>query len=120
VASLEDGLRSVAAETPADIHDRDVQHLWRWRRNGELAATHHLAASGHLSRALALEQGRAQRQLTQWDGDVSALRDQARRLRLMERPVLSPTSLETWATCPFRYFMGNVLGVASLEEPEEV
>ena len=120
VASLEDGLRSVATEAPADAHDRDVHHLWRWRRNGQPVNTHHLAASGHLSRSLALEQGRAERQLTRWDGDVSSLRDQARRLRLLERQVLSPTSLEIWATCPFRYLMGHILGVAALEEPEEV
>jgi hypothetical protein len=120
VASMEDGLRTLATEAPADVHDRDVHSLWRWRRAGRPVAGHHLAASGHLARALALEQGRAARQLTQWDGDVSAIGNRARRLRLLDRPVLSATSLETWATCPFRYLLGHVLGVAALEQPEEV
>jgi ATP-dependent helicase/nuclease subunit B len=120
VASPEDGLRSVATEAAADVHDRDIHHLWCWRGSGELVTAHHLAASGHLSRALALERSRAERQLSRWDGDVSAIKGQARRLRLLERSVLSPSSLETWATCPFRYFMGHVLRVAAVEEPEEV
>jgi hypothetical protein len=119
VASLEDGIRSVATEAPADLHDRDVHGLWRWKRSGRLAAGHHLAASGQLARALDLERGRAARQLTRWDGDVSILRDRARRLRLLDRPILSPTSLETWATCPFSHLLGHVLGIAALEQPEE-
>jgi hypothetical protein len=120
VASMEDGLRTLATEAPVDVHDRDVHALWRWRRAGRPVVGHHLAASGHLTRALALEQGRGAHQLTQWDGDVSAISDRARRLRLLDRPVLSATSLEAWATCPFRYLLGHVLGVAALEQPEEV
>ncbi|MBI2200524.1 MAG: PD-(D/E)XK nuclease family protein, partial [Armatimonadetes bacterium] len=119
VASMEDGLRTLATEAPVDVHDRDVHALWRWRRAGRPVVGHYLA-SGHLARALALEQGRGAHQLTQWDGDVSAISDGARRLRLLDRPVLSATSLEAWATCPFRYLLGHVLGVAALEQPEEV
>jgi len=44
VASMEDGLRTVAAEAPADIHDRDVEGLWRWRRSRMPMEGHHLAA----------------------------------------------------------------------------
>ncbi len=120
VASMEDGLRTVATEAPIDVHDRDVHYLWRWRRAGRPVVGHHLAASGHLVRALALQQGRAAHQLTHWDGDVSAISDRARRLRLLDRPALSATSLEAWATCPFRYLLGHVLGLATLEQPEEV
>lgn len=120
VASMEDGLRTLATEAPVDVHDRDVHYLWRWRRAGRPVMRHHLATSGHLARVLALEQGRTERQLTQWDGDVSAISDRARRLRLLDRPILSATSLEAWATCPFRYLLGHVLGVAALEQPEEV
>ncbi len=32
----------------------------------------------------------------------------------------SPTSLETFAQCPFRFLMTKVMGIESLEEPEEV
>ena len=120
VASMEEGLRTVATEAAADIHDRDIHGLWRWRRAGMPMEQHHLAAAGQLSRTLTLERGREARQLTHWDGDVSILKGRTRRLRLMDGPALSPTSLETWAACPFRYFLGNVLGVAALEQPEDV
>src|SRR5690606_32917762 len=35
-------------------------------------------------------------------------------------PLVSPTRLETWALCPFRYFLGDVLRVAEIEEPGEI
>jgi hypothetical protein len=119
VASMEDGLWTLATEAPVDVHDRDVHYLWRWRRAGRPVVGHYLAV-GDLARALALEHGRAARQLTQWDGDVSAMSDRARRLRLLDRPVLSATGLGAWATCPFSYLLGHVLGVAALEQPEEL
>jgi hypothetical protein len=34
--------------------------------------------------------------------------------------VMFPTSLETYAACPFQYFMGHILGVESIEAPEDV
>jgi ATP-dependent helicase/nuclease subunit B len=33
---------------------------------------------------------------------------------------LAPTWLETYATCPFKFFLGHVLGVAPVEEPDRV
>ncbi|MFN8188049.1 MAG: PD-(D/E)XK nuclease family protein [Gaiellales bacterium] len=36
------------------------------------------------------------------------------------RPALAPTNLETYAACPHRYFLGNVLSLAPVEEPEAV
>jgi hypothetical protein len=36
-----------------------------------------------------------------------------------EEPV-SPTALETFAQCPFRYFLGHVLKVGEIERPEEI
>ncbi len=35
------------------------------------------------------------------------------------KPV-SPTALETFAQCPFRYFLGHVLKVGDIERPEEI
>ncbi|MDP2948719.1 MAG: PD-(D/E)XK nuclease family protein, partial [Chloroflexota bacterium] len=120
VASAEDGLRTVAQEAPADEHDFDLARLWRWRRAGRALTEHHLAESGPLAQTLALERGRASAQLTCWDGDVSALAGKARRLRIHDRPVLSPTALETWAACPFSYLLGRALGVTAIDRPEEV
>jgi RecB family exonuclease len=52
---------------------------------------------------------------TAWDGHVGPRPE----LALGHHP-LSPTSLEAWATCPFRYFLAKVLGLAAVEAPEEL
>ena len=36
------------------------------------------------------------------------------------RGIVSPTSLETYADCPFKYFMRHILRVESVEAPEDV
>ena len=38
----------------------------------------------------------------------------------LENTPLSPTSLEQWAGCPFRYFLGHVLRISALDDPEEI
>jgi ATP-dependent helicase/DNAse subunit B len=39
--------------------------------------------------------------------------------RFGPRQVFSPTALENYITCPFRFFLGHVLRLQSLEEPRE-
>ena len=120
IASVEEGLGTARQEAPADLHDYDLYNLWRWRASGNRLDRHHLAASGPFSRALALERQRAAGLLGQWDGDLTPLAGKARRLGLLKGRVLSATSLQAWAACPFRYFLGHVLGLAALERPEEL
>jgi RecB family exonuclease len=60
------------------------------------------------------------RKLTSYDGVLT----EASAAGLAERDglgrVLSPSSLETYATCPYRYFMSRVLGVKKLEDPDRI
>jgi ATP-dependent helicase/DNAse subunit B len=37
-----------------------------------------------------------------------------------ERILLSPSALETYARCPFRYFLTSVLGLATQDDPEQL
>jgi ATP-dependent helicase/nuclease subunit B len=53
---------------------------------------------------------------TEWDGNLSALRDES---WLDLQRAVSPTSLEHYAVCGFRYFARSLLGLRSVEEPEE-
>jgi ATP-dependent helicase/DNAse subunit B len=41
------------------------------------------------------------------------------RSNLVPAHAVSPTSLESWATCPFQYFLGHVLRIGTVERPEE-
>ena len=92
-----------------------------WRRSGNRIGEHHLAASENvIARALRMERARNARTLTIWDGDLSAASTSSGRIGLSNRELFSPTRLEAWATCPYRYFLSNVLGIAAPEQPEEI
>ena len=80
-----------------------------------------LAPNRFLERGIALVRARwGTRRFTPYDGVFSS------RAALRELSDLldsrgwsfSPTSLEAYAGCPFSYFLGHMLGVAFLEEPE--
>ena len=119
--SMEDFQHPGAAAAPADLHDYDLQWLWRWKQAGGKTRDHPLAKSGLLRRTLELGVGRyASGNFTEWDGNVSGAAEKAMLAGRLEESPLSPTSLEQWAVCPFRYFMSHVLGIGGMEDPEEV
>ena len=111
-------LESTETLSAADIHDRDVSSVSRWRTSGRALKDHYLAnPGGAIARVIAMNDSRWSRQVTGWDGDVSGHLDPGPVLR--ERP-LSATGLESWARCPFSYFLGHVLGLRALDSPEDV
>jgi ATP-dependent helicase/DNAse subunit B len=58
--------------------------------------------------------------LTAWDGVLDpTLRDAISGSARLTK-VLSPTRLETYATCPYRFYLQSILGLAEVEEPEAV
>lgn len=99
----------------ASVHgtlvDRDVAAL--------LAATdplRHSLVSGEVARGFASRQARASSQFTEWDGNLAG--------QPVPSPAtgvpVSPTRLERWAGCPFRYFLGEVIGLRERDDPEAV
>ncbi|MGO9297386.1 MAG: PD-(D/E)XK nuclease family protein [Streptosporangiaceae bacterium] len=75
------------------------------------------AAVPELRRGLAAGQARAAGVFGQWTGGLSQPVPDRVTARL-DRP-LSATSLQTYAECPFRYFLSSVLGVHVTGEPDE-
>ena len=121
VASAQAGISGLSRSQPADLHDYDLHRLWRWRDNGKRIRDHHLAAPETvLASALEMQQARKSAGLTHWDGDLSGAASSSGRIGLSSSAIFSPTRLETWAACPFKYFLSNVLGLAALEQPEEL
>ncbi|WP_324651546.1 PD-(D/E)XK nuclease family protein [Georgenia sp. H159] len=89
-------------------------HEWRVRAAAAGTPTHDdVAAAAH-----AMLAGRAGRDLTRYDGDLAGV-DGLPDLAAGERRV-SPTALESYASCPHAYFVQRLLRVEPLEEPEEV
>ena len=100
--TLEEALRQVLGSEASDTGEG----------GSELApaASFDLAAAGRrLVRMRELHHGGA----SPWWGLVSLPRN------LLERLTVSPTALETWAECPYKYFLSKVLKVEQLRRPEE-
>lgn len=88
---------------------------YRWavgkRRAGDLVAPQH-----GLWPAITMLRARRSSKFTEWDGNLEQL--EQRSWLELQRSV-SPTSLESYAVCGFRYFAKSVLGLYPVGEPEE-
>ena len=121
IESMEDALRLAEGGRAADGHEYDVLALARFQKTGPRLRWHPLAADGSpLGRALAMDRARATNELTEWDGFVGSIAGGSGRLGGSLAQVMSPTRLESWATCPYRHFLDNVLNLAVWETPEDV
>jgi len=68
--------------------------------------------------AVRLTRARASEVFARFDGNLAGavgLPDYS-----TDEPRISPTALETYATCPHSFFVGRLLGVEPLEQPEEI
>ena len=117
--SAEQALKKSAAGVSADLHDYHLLHLLNWRDSGNSPRRHPLARKGTLAGAANLGRSRGVRRLTEFDGNVSGVVDNSEFADQLTKTPVSATSLEAWATCPFRYFLGHVLRLSALETPEE-
>ena len=117
--SAENALHGLADGGLADLLDYRLDRLLRWKNGGNSVATHPLAAGGSLARAAGMGRERRSRRFTRYDGNLEQAAAGSRFGRLLERQPISPTRLEAWATCPFRYFLANVLRLGALETPED-
>ncbi|HEX6312390.1 MAG TPA: PD-(D/E)XK nuclease family protein [Acidimicrobiia bacterium] len=114
VASFEAGVCS--APTAGSPVEHDLRALRAWRGTGRALGDHPVvAADADLATGVVAIAARRSARFTAFDGVVGPLPS----LRpAAERP-LSPTALEDWAHCPFRYLLGRVLHLREVERPEE-
>ncbi len=121
IHSSEHGIEYAITLTPADSHDYDMSSIARWRQKDYHLEDHFLMREGSPGyRALQMEKGRQGSNFTVWDGQLFELMGKSQRLGLPQDSQFSPTRLERWAVCPFRYFLGDILGISVLERPEEI
>ena len=104
---------------PGDEHEFALRSLMLWHDSGRPVDEHFLARdpSGTYRRALRLQADRFGPGWTRWDGNL--VESPPVTAEGGEHPI-SPTRLETWARCPFRYFLTYVLGLEAVEKPEQV
>ncbi len=103
----------------ADLHDYNLHRLLRWRREGRWLRHHPLAQQGVLAKAIRLDRSRYVDSWTEFDGNLTEVASVAGFATGLEQAPVSPTRLENWAACPFRYFLGQVLRLSALETPED-
>ena len=118
--SGEHALSDVPDNSLADIHDYRLHRLLRWRNEGRRRSRHPLAREGAIDRAINLGRARNLSGWSEYDGNLTEAADPAIFGANLEQSAISATRLENWATCPFRYFLGQVLRLGSLETPEDV
>lgn len=113
VASYVDGL--VTAATPLDVREHELRALLRWHEAGR-DVRHHPIASPAVVAGVATVLARRGASFSEWDGNLAG--------RPVPSPaggaVLSASRLETYASCPLRYFLGNVLHLADDDAPDDI
>ncbi len=121
IQSPQHSLSQAAGGNAADAHEFDLVNLSEWWSDGGRADRHPLAAPGSsLGRALAMGRARGGAGLTAWDGYVGGVAAESPRLSGALTRVVSPTRLESWAKCPYQFFLGNVLDLSAWDTPEDV
>jgi RecB family exonuclease len=103
--------------TPISVEELELTTLERERAHGEDAAQHALATDNPtVARGLRAVRARAESRFTEYDGVVGP------RPGLLPHPdrPLSPSRIESWAQCPFRYFLANLLRLRTRDAPEAI
>ena len=119
IPSREAGLRrlSHAMMEPADATDYTLRHLIA-ESEESLPRHRAIASDARMINALAARTARGGNTLSEWDGLLGTDTERIVTIGSRERPI-SPSALETWATCPYRYFLSRVLGLSVPPEDDD-
>ena len=119
VPSREAGLRNLPDFNmqPADGTEYNLMHLVAETRDTLL---HHqaIASDPRMTNALKARNARNGNVLSPWDGRLEPDIPRVAAIGTRDYPV-SPSALEIWATCPYKFFLNRILGIAAPPEEEE-
>ena len=110
------GLSGSAGE-PADAADYNLMYLVDGARDA-LRRHRAIASNPRMTAALDARDARNGSALSPWDGRVELDIPGVVAIGTREYPV-SPSALETWATCPHKFFLSRVLRLSALPGEEE-
>ena len=119
VRSREANLRGLASSAgePADFADYNLMHLVVGDRD-TLRRHPAITSDPRMTAALDARDARNGNTLSPWDGRVELDIPGVAAIGTREYPV-SPSALETWATCPHKFFLSRVLRLSALPGEEE-
>ena len=105
--SVEASLNTAGSASFACEHDYRLAKLLRWRRANRNLLSHPFVERGPLAGTLRALRNRSQPRLTEFDGNLASLAGQDRFGVGLRGAPISPTGLESWATCPYRSHHGD-------------
>src|SRR5690606_37935966 len=98
-----------------DVREHELRTLLRWHEAGRDVRGHPVASPA-VDAGVTTVLARRAASFSEWDGNLSG--------RPVPSPaggaVLSASRLETYASCPMRYFLGNVLHLADDDAPDDI
>ena len=97
--------------TPIDTAELRLRESVSLRQRGRSVGPAH-----RRRRAMAMSSARSGGEFSAWDGNLGQLAEER---PLHVRGTVSPTALEAYGQCGFKYFCRSVLGMRGVEEPEE-
>ena len=105
-----------AISVPGDRHEYALKSADAWRSAARPRGDHFVAADPAfpVRRALVFEDARLTSEWTAFDGNLTS-----RGAERVSRGIVSASRFESWANCPFRYFLAYVAGVEPTERPED-
>ncbi len=103
--------RTTNPPIPMDVMERDLAAVSRYLRDGGDLIQHPVGEL--IDRGLQMIASRRSEAFTAFDGNLGSLD-----LTSAGSSTLSPSRLETWAQCGFRYYLGYVLGLSERDDPE--
>ena len=129
IPSREAGLRELPASKsrmePADRADYNLMHLVTLPdtddadlKSLQLESHPAVASDSRMRNALKARSDRFGDKLTKWDGRVGADSSRIAGIGSVQYP-LSPSALEDWATCPYKFFLSRILRLSSPSDTEE-
>ncbi|MFN8052846.1 MAG: PD-(D/E)XK nuclease family protein [Acidimicrobiales bacterium] len=104
----------VGAPVFASVDERDLADVARWTARGGDPVAH--PATLPVRRGLDAQLARRSPAFTEWDGNLAG----APVAGPSTEHAWSPTRLQHWAECGFKYYLGHVLGLSDRDEPERI
>lgn len=110
VPSYATGIRT---DRPASSADRDLSELGAYVEDGGIPSNNPLAYG--IASGLEMQVDRSSNQFTKFDGNLAG-----QPIPGTDTRPASPSRLETWAKCGFKYFLSYVLGLSDRDDPESL
>ena len=105
-----------AISVPSDLHEYRLKSADAWRSAAGARGDHFLASepASPVRRGLVFEDARQTSEWTAFDGNLTSYGSGRGGLG-----IVSASRLQSWANCPYQYFLGYVAGVGPTERPED-